>query len=105
MPFRFRPGSAVLLSALLLSAGAASAQSGLRTTPTPQPGQCQAMPVVALGALNAVHARQLWIAQATAMHGPNWANWTAAASKAVQPNGNSGTWMASARPCYHLPVR
>jgi len=105
MPFRFRPGSAALLSALLLSAGVASAQSGLRATPAPQPGQCQAVPVVALGAQSAAHARQMWVAQATAMHGPNWANWTAAAGKAVHPNGNSGTWMASARPCYVLPVR
>jgi hypothetical protein len=103
MTSHFRFGSAIAVSALVLSVGAASAQFNLRQAPGPQPGQCQPAPVVAMGQ-NMAQAQQLWIAQATQIHGPNWANWTAAANKSVHPNGGSG-WMASARPCYYLPVR
>ena len=101
MTSRFRFGSAIALTALLVSTGAAMAQFNLRQTPGPQPGQCKVAPIT-VHAQNSAHAQALWSATTVQAHGQNWSIWVAAADRYLVPIGN--LWRASGRPCFMPPV-
>jgi hypothetical protein len=101
MTSHFRLGTAVAVSALILSVGAASAQFNLRQAPGPQPGQCKTSAMVAHAPTQHL-AQEMWSAMAAQAHGNNWAIYWAAADRATFPVGNQ--WRATGRPCYALPV-
>lgn len=75
----------------------------LRMNTAPQPGDCRAAFVSAIGP-NPATAIAIWQATVNQSLGSNWAIWVGAQNKQVVPQAAT-QFVATAQPCFHYPVQ